>query len=105
VKFGYAGNEYFALQVHGGCDVRGGYTAFKIFTGEIDSLVCDLNSAHLRCPECDFYASYDGSTLSDYHLSESPASPDMLIEVAVPTILPDSWHAESGCPICKVSLV
>lgn len=105
VKFGYAGNEYFALQVHGGCDVRGGYTAFKIFTGEIDSLVCDLNSAYLRCPECDFYASFEGSTLSDYSLGESPANPDMLIEIAVPTILPDSWHAGMGCPIHKVALV
>jgi hypothetical protein len=105
VKFGYEGNEYFALQIHGGCDVRGGYTAYKIFTGEIDSLICDMNSAYLRCSDCDFYASYEGNTLSDYSLGDSPATSDMLIEVAVPTTLPDSWHAEMGCPICKIALV
>lgn len=105
VKFGYAGESYFALQVHGGCDVRGGYTAPKIFAGDIESLVCNMNSAYLRCPECDFYASYEGSTLQDYWLGESLPTADMLIEVAVPTTLPESWNAGHGCPLHKVALV
>lgn len=29
--FGYGGREYLILQIHNGCDVRGGYTAPKVF--------------------------------------------------------------------------
>jgi hypothetical protein len=39
------GEKYVLLQIHGGCDVRGGYTAAKLFKlsgyGDIMSLLCD----------------------------------------------------------------
>lgn len=104
VKFVYSGVEYVALQVHGGCDVRGGYTAYKIFTGDIESLIGDLSSATLQCPECGFYARYWGSTLEDYNLPDSPAESNMLIEISVPTELPSDWNAGMGCPLHGVPL-
>ncbi len=30
-------NEHVALSIHGGCDVRGGYTDFKIFDWDVDT--------------------------------------------------------------------
>lgn len=105
VKFGLDGETYVALQIHGGCDVRGGYTKYKIFSGDIESLVLDLTSAYLRCPDCDFYASYSYGVLDDYNMPEAESDPNMLIEVAVPTQLPAEWHAGLGCPLHKVALV
>lgn len=99
VKFGYDGNEYLALQVHGGADVRGGYTAYKIFTGDVESLILDSTSATLHCGECDFYARYSHGVIEDYNLSDSPATADMLIEMSVPTVLPDTWGIADGCPL------
>lgn len=105
VTFGLDGEHYVALQIHGGCDVRGGYTKYKIFGGDIESLLLDTNRATLSCPECEFYACYWGSTLEDYNLPESASDPNMLIEVAVPTELPSDWHGGMGCPLHKTPLV
>lgn len=99
VKFGYDGSEFVALQVHGGADVRGGYTAYKIFTGDVESLILDSTLATLHCGECDFYACYSHGEIVDYNLSESPATSEMLIEIAVPTMLPDTWGIADGCPL------
>lgn len=99
VKFVYDGRDYLALQVHGGADIRGGYTAYKIFTGDIESVILDSTSATLHCGECDFYAHYSHGVIEDYHLGDSPADPAMLIEMSVPTVLPDSWGIADGCPL------
>lgn len=105
VKFGLDGETYIALQIHGGCDVRGGYTKYKIFSGDIESLVLDLTSAYLTCPECDFHASYSYGVLDDYHMPKSEPTPDMLIQVVAETQLPEGWHAGMGCPLHKCALV
>lgn len=105
VKFGYAGEEYLALQIHGGVDIRGGYTAFKIFTGDIESVILDSTRTSLRCPECDFYADVEGGTLVDTYLGDSLANPNMLIEMDVPTEMPTGWGIGDGCPLHKVALV
>jgi hypothetical protein len=105
VKFVSAGTEYLALQIHGGADVRGGYTAFKIFTGDIESVILGTTRATLRCPECDFYAGYSDGMLEDYYLGDALADPNMLIEMDVPTELPAGWAISDGCPLHKVALV
>lgn len=105
IKFGYDGVEYLALQVHGGCDVRGGYTAFKIFTGDAESVIFDATRATLRCPECDFYADYSEGRVQETYLGDSLADPNMLIEIDVPTVMPETWGIADGCPLHKVALV
>jgi hypothetical protein len=42
--------EHYAVQIHGGCDVRGGYTAPKMFDGDWYSLSDD--DATIFCPIC-----------------------------------------------------
>ena len=106
VKFGLDGAEYIALQIHGGCDVRGGYTKPVIFTGDMESVILDTTSAYMRCPEsdCDFYASYSHG-IYDPYLPDSKGTSDMLIEVTVPTVMPEEWHFGNGCPLHKVPLI
>ena len=106
VKFGYAGGEYVALQVHGGCDVRGGYTKPVIFSGCFESLICDLYSYSLGCSVdgCGFVAHYSDGSLMDYTLPDSPATSEMLIEIVAETELPAGWQYTDGCPIHKTTL-
>lgn len=99
VKFVHAGTEYLALQIHGGADVRGGYTAYKIFAGDVESVIIDSTRATLHCGECDFYADFSDGVLQDVYLGDSPSDPSMLIEMAVPTQVPDSWEITDGCPL------
>jgi len=46
---------YILLQVHGGCDVRGGYTKPKAFKVEEDhaSLFCRISDCGAYCPHCE----------------------------------------------------
>jgi hypothetical protein len=48
------GTSYIALQIHGGCDVRGGYTRPRIFEVDDDgvSVLC-FADGHVGCSECD----------------------------------------------------
>ena len=41
-----------ALQIHGGCDVRGGYTAPRIFEIEEEYALCSCANATIYCKEC-----------------------------------------------------
>lgn len=106
VKFVFGDKEYVALQVHGGCDVRGGYTKPVIFSGCFESLICDLNNYSLTCPadDCGFVAHYSDGSLVDYELPDSPATPEMLIEIVAKTELPAGWQYTDGCPIHKTTL-
>ena len=45
--------DLIAVQIHGGCDVRGGYTRPYLFTGFWEELADDCR-AELFCVECDY---------------------------------------------------
>lgn len=68
--FGNQGKTYIILQIHGGADVRGGYTDPKIFEVEdIDSFVIDqtyVNASdgenHWLSDDAGYHWYYDGST-------------------------------------------
>ena len=57
IQFGYAEIEedgglsetYIFLQVHGGCDVRGGYTDVKVFTSTNDSGILSFADGYIGC--------------------------------------------------------
>jgi hypothetical protein len=104
-KFGLNGSWYFALQIHGGCDVRGGYTKPAIFTMDDEGLFLDLDRAYLCCPECDFRADFYEGSLQCVEMPIIPASPQMLIEVDADTELPKGWEPKDGCPIHHVALI
>ena len=47
------GTGYVALQVHGGCDVRGGYTAPRVFRADVDGGILDYASGYISCEDSD----------------------------------------------------
>ena len=55
------------LQIHGGCDVRGGYTAPRVFAPEDEDIALFLESASIDCTnkECDFTLQWSGEWLDE----------------------------------------
>jgi len=52
-KFDLAGTDYLALQIHGGADVRGGYTKPRIFqVDDFESFFLDSESGTVTCSDC-----------------------------------------------------
>jgi hypothetical protein len=87
-KFGINGTQYIALQIHGGADVRGGYTKPVIFGGDIETLFCSIDTLSVSCSECDFYADYCANSLDNSSVD-----------------IPEDWQPVTGCPECKSALV
>jgi len=77
---------YYALQIHGGADVRGGYTKPAIFSGDDFSLF-DFMTLFACCSnlDCDFRVQLDGGG----RIEDSTAD------------TPDGWEIQHGCPVCK----
>lgn len=48
----------FLLQIHGGCDARGGYTSPKCFTS-YETEILNPSDIYLNCTVCDFHADSD----------------------------------------------
>jgi hypothetical protein len=67
---------YVALQIHGGADVRGGYTAPVIFEVCDDVGILDHATGYITCSECDA----NWSTDDDYHWYEDGSSPSKHLE-------------------------
>jgi len=51
--------EYVALSIHGGCDVRGGYTRPKVFTVGEELAIFDNARASIYCDRCEQHWSTD----------------------------------------------
>lgn len=76
VLFEYADQPYVLLQIHGGCDVRGGYTApkaFRLCEGDIYSIFYGWNSFFLNIGSEGFYFR-DGECINmkDWEPCEEP---------------------------------
>lgn len=105
--FSLGSNGYVILQVHGGCDVRGGYTKPVIFEGDIESVIGGMSDVNLRCSKCEFYVDYCDGDINYYEVPDSESQPDMLIEVTVPTEWEpnEDWGPQNGCPIDHEPLI
>lgn len=80
VLFDRGGDHYIALQIHGGCDVRGGYTAPKMFQIEDIDYWGD-ESIEFYCPECNWGATLNLTEWISHEgefLTESPIKEDGL---------------------------
>lgn len=62
VSFNWNGEDWLILQIHGGCDIRGGYTEPKIFkVGDFDEFHLEMNDLGAECTgDCWRFVSYDG---------------------------------------------
>lgn len=115
------------LQVHGGCDVRGGYTAPKAFdvTGEYgtdDTAIFNNAKAGIHCTKCSsswytddgchWYSNEPGENLEKLErvvLSDAPSAPNA-IEVIIargldrPRVLLVDAEGNGYCPDCGEKL-
>lgn len=104
-KFGLEGRIFVLLQIHGGADVRGGYTRPRVFEVHDDCFGLDTTDSTWSCVPCGFTAWFRNGNLEDYDLPESRATEGMLVQVDADTALPESWSIQSGCPLCHGALV
>lgn len=58
--FTVGSKDYLALQIHGGADVRGGYTAPKIFEGDRYDFILNGDGISFRCPKCESLLDIEG---------------------------------------------
>jgi hypothetical protein len=105
--FDYLGEHYAAIQIHGGADVRGGYTRPRFFHFE-ESFTYDHASVTAYCYGCGFHAYLIGGYSPDYAEHGDQCKEDcQLINRQYPDKYrrePRDWRAGDGCPCCGTAL-
>lgn len=97
-----AGDARILLQVHGGCDVRGGYTAPRVFEPADPDIGLFLESASIECSsdECDFELEWSGGEF----LQDRSASDFKLWEYCYDLRKADDKMEFIPCPECGAKL-
>ena len=105
--FEYNGTEYVLLQVHGGADIRGGYTRPKLFSLNDDLAIYDFQRLTLYCSECQFRVDLIGGRVEDQEHGESCGQGCG----GTLNLMPDNsvagghtWKISDGCPCCLAPL-
>lgn len=88
LDFELGGKSFTMLQVHGGCDVRGGYTMPVIFERFCDYWLAGSDSYSLECVKCQKFWDVQGSELFDENGNY------------LGTIWQDGNDVSKGCPEC-----
>lgn len=95
--FEVMGLRFVMLQVHGGCDVRGGYTLPVIFETNTEYFLYGMDEVSLHCNSCEA----SGSTrdlLEWYHHGD--LEPDLFGQVNHWSYAPEGYDYLNGCPQC-----
>lgn len=104
-------DDVFMLSVHGGCDVRGGYSNVKIFRGDFESFL-GYPSATIGCSECEaswytdnayrYYANdRDYKDLNDYpSVKHEDEHEGMEVTAPAKGIIYINEKDEGICPVC-----
>jgi len=100
IQFNYidTGNATFVLlQIHGGCDIRGGYTAPKCFEISEIAELYDDNRCSIRCANEHSWTSYDAGYSFE---------PDDYYDVDVDwdNLVIDKTRDVAMCPVCSSDL-
>jgi len=104
VTFTLGGSAWVLLQVHGGADVRGGYTAPKVFALDDWVDLYDYDRLRLNCGDCDAYTDYeqDRPDYSEHgsECREGCGATDNKIPDANGPEFGHAWSLKDGCPCC-----
>ncbi len=65
VEFEINGVQFVLLQIHGGADVRGGYTAPQVFEVLSEYWIYQSTEALISCADCGWYATLNGPDFYD----------------------------------------
>jgi hypothetical protein len=103
--FDIGGQDFVALQIHGGCDIRGGYTKPRIFRldGFREDLIHGMESASVSCQNCglglDFQA---GEIEAETCNIENPEHAEKIEALSGREIAEHFWNyeTENTCPAC-----
>lgn len=96
-EFEFNGQNFMMLQVHGGCDVRGGYTLPVIFELRTPYFFGQVNEAGLECLECEIVGTTYDSIEWRYYGQNEPAlfgHPNYWV------LAPEGYDFLNGCPTC-----
>jgi hypothetical protein len=92
--------EYVALQIHGGADIRGGYTAPRVFEADRESLLFDSESVALRCNNCALVLSFRGYEVDEHEPpKENVEAWTKKLNEEIQNLKNWDFH-EAGCPNC-----
>jgi len=104
-------HAYVLLQIHNGCDVRGGYTMPKVFTLKTECALYDVAEGEISCPHCRAYWSTDdnyhwyregscgcgaGTQLENYDAVESESG--LIGKLAIN-------DGKAFCPVCGLGIL
>jgi hypothetical protein len=104
--FGFGGNDYMALQIHGGCDIRGGYTKPRIFmikTSREDFYLA-TESARVTCSSCLVDFDFTAGDL-EARTENAEGDTDKIDALSGREIREHFWNyeTENTCPNCGES--
>lgn len=99
--FELMGQKFTLLQVHGGCDARGGYTLPKIFEAHCEYWLAGTEDVTLECHTCEIagyvYDSYAAPN-EWRRYGELPAP--LFGEPERYLVAPEGYNLVNGCPEC-----
>lgn len=98
MDFELMGQSFTLLQVHGGCDVRGGYTLPVVFETCSEYWLYDCDSVSLWCDECSLSGSNRGYDYDWYRMGDLP--PTLFGEADRVLTPPNGYDQANGCPNC-----
>lgn len=100
VDFELMGNRYTLLQVHGGCDVRGGYTLPVIFEVSSEYWLAGASEVNLWCDACNLSGRFEPyDRYADwYRHGELP--PTLFGEPERCVTPVSGYETTNGCPEC-----
>lgn len=106
--FSYDGDNYAAIQIHGGADVRGGYTRPRMFYFD-ECFTYDHARVTAACPNCGFICYLIGGYSPDYAEHGGECAEDcQLTDCQYPNKYrlneTRDWRAGDGCPCCGTAL-
>jgi len=102
-KFDIANAEYLALQIHGGCDVRGGYTKPRIFqVRDFAEFFMDSESGSVGCSNCGVsYYFRCGEIEANTQNAEDTETVEALNDSELRNWF-GTYETQNACPNCKL---
>lgn len=101
--FGFGGNDFIALQIHGGCDVRGGYTKPRIFEIKTsrEDFYLSTESARVSCSSCLVSFDFTAGEL-EANTENAEGETDKIEALSGREIREHFWNYETQntCPNC-----
>jgi hypothetical protein len=92
--------DYVALQIHGGADIRGGYTAPRVFKADREELIFGSESALMVCTNCELGLNFHAEGVEEYQQPTKHAKRWAKKSESGTLDLRNFEYGANGCPNC-----